>query len=268
MEEKLAQLVYEYAKEKKEIDNSFIVKAFTIIKNEYQTKNMVIKNEEMNRLAAYKEDVIRINKKAVIEVSKEHKDLYSNINTEFDFFKYIYFIKILLHEFEHAKQQKTIQYENSIEGYIVQRELNILNILYNTRKNYAEYLYKYNKFKKNYYKYCLFSPVERLADIKSIEISGKISRLLQEENTINLIKVIHCNYLLSGYREKELKERIDSPTKFYLDKQNCIYDWDYIEDLATNMPQIKRIKLGLDCDENKLNEIYEKQKELSKKLIR
>ena len=268
MEERLAQLVYEYSKNNKQIDDKFIKTAFTIIEKSYGFENMILKEERMNKLASYRNNIITIDTNQIINVGSKHKNLYLNIGTGFNSYKYIYLIKILLHEFEHAKQQQIIQFEDSAEGYIVKQELNILNIIYFTRKNHLDYINKMNKIKKNYKKYFMFSPIERLADIKSIQKAGAISCMLQETNTRNLIRITHCEYLLSSYFADELKNRLNSPTKFYLDMQNCQYDWDYIEELASNLSQISRIKFGLDCDEKKLCEINQKRISLSSKLMK
>ena len=117
-------------------------------------------------------------------IDKMVKNIENNILTtdkfEITFYKNLSILQVLLHEIEHANQQKIAYNENSLEAFIIR-----LSYLIN------------NSYNGEIYEYC---PEERLAEIKSFEEliilikylnskSNTLSEILNAEKLQRLLRV-------------------------------------------------------------------------------
>ena len=171
---------------------------------------------------------------------------------------YLLPVKILLHEFEHVKQYKTIQYENNIEGLIIRKDIEIEK-KYTDYDNILELIYILLYYEIKYNKLYKFSPMERLAEIKSNEISIDIARILDDYHSELITKNNYYDSLLSCYEKEE-------PTEYYFHSFKVKLDWNMINSL--NIKEIDKIKLGLKCSKKHLSYLEEKQNEVYNKIFK
>lgn len=181
-----------------------------------------IKSLQKNKLASYSV----LSKKIMIYVDTVElmmNDIEENILIANDFEKSLYknlsIIQVLLHEIEHANQQKLAYKDNSLEALIIRMSYNCnLNSLYNEKL----------------YEYC---PEERFAEIKSFNglttliepISSKlyfIPEIMKAETSQRMLRGYHYN-----------KRKVISPFINYFKLANKeeylnFFDWysnDYIK---------------------------------------
>ena len=124
-------------------------------------------------------------------------------------------------------------------------------------------LKKVSKHSENINKLYEYSPMERLASIKSTEISQSVAKLLNDKNTEQLMILKYYREMLRGYNVGLIQDKTDSPTKFYLECQGALNNWHLIEELSQDLASIERIKLGLKDNDDVLKQIEEKSYNLS-----
>ena len=147
----------------------------------------------------------------------------------------------------------------------------------NPKESPSDYKYQFNmisffqalkmvlNYKRKYNKLYEYVPMERLASIKSSEISKNIAELLCDINSTKLFTLNYYHAMLSGYNVGLINNKSDCPTKFYLEAQCSDYNWELIEELSKNLSSIERIKLGLKDNDGILKQIAEKSYKLSLK---
>ena len=262
MEEKLANLIYLYKRNNKIIDNDFFIKAYNIINEKFNIEtNLTIKKSsitDITNLATYCNFTNALNiytnkiKKYSLQEKRELK-----IKNKSDTYLYLLPIKILLHEFEHLKQYKIIQYENTIEGAIIRKDVE-LEKKYTDYDNILELIYILLYYELKYNKLYYYAPMERLAEIKSNETSIDIARVLEDNHTELIMRNHYYNSLISCYE-------IDEPTRYYFESFKEKLDWNTINNL--NIKEIDKIKLGLKCNKKHLHHLEEKQNEVYDKIL-
>ncbi len=262
MEEKLANLIYLYKKNNKIIDNDFFIKAYNIINEKLDIDiNFEIKKSSItditnlatycnftNILTLYTSKINRYSSQENRDLKLKNKDIT---------YLYLLPIKILLHEFEHVKQYKIIQYENTIEGAIINTDIE-LEKKYNDYNNILELLYILLYYEIKYNKLYKYSPMERLAEVKSNETCINIARILEDHHTELIMRNHYYNSLISCYE-------IEEPTRYYFTSFKVGLDWNTINNL--NIKEIDKIKLGLKCSKKHLHHLEEKQDEVYNKIL-
>lgn len=160
------------------------------------------------------------------------KDIESNIlianNFEIVLYKNLSILQVLLHEVEHANQQKIAYNDNTLEALIIR-----LSFLVNN--SYDDYLYE-------------FCPEERLAEIKSFEEIGKLICYINKKLTYlpNIIEMEELKRNLRGYHYKNGSVTIPIVDYF----NNCcnqkIFDvFDLMHNVINNYTLKDRFKYGL-----------------------
>ena len=239
MEEKILRIVYDYSIKGKLADIDFIYKVIQVVIDGKELSNyledvrliqkVVSDNKGKIKLATYDSDfkTIRIYVEAIDNLIKYNNKYKEYLSHEEDiFYKNLLFVHIILHELEHANQQKIILEQKGIEADILKlryknssvivddemvRKMKKLGLSMNSFAAYA--LGAQKKYEESYE----FAPEERLAEIKSykqiINIIRPISKKLTRLSTIEEIKLLSS--YLRGYEQTE----ISSPTIKYF--TNC-----------------------------------------------
>ena len=267
MEERLAQLIYDYSKHKSKVDKEFINKFLEIIKSDLQLEEYILKSRiTHNRkyLAAYNFMGRSLNTNInLIYKNSDYlvKTEYPNLNlSRMD--KYIVFMQVLLHEVEHAKQKRQIDENHcDIESLILREEYKPLNEIWAKLENNQATLKDSKKFTENMKlrkQYYYYSPSERLAESKSSKLTSDIALILDAEISSELMLYNYWNILLSGYNVGLIDDLSDEPTRFYLSHINPSYEWEQIQNLSKNLDNDSLVSLGLKVSNNELHSIAEK----------
>jgi len=226
--------------------------------NQYITKVKYDKAYPKRAIAYYKQNTKEIFL-ALNNIECYVKSILKNTsinNNKYNFYRNLIILQVLLHEFEHVKQLKTI---NSPEDNL---ETKILKASY----------FEYDKISKNYYDFYFYNkniaPHEKLAESYSWGLLYFITTLYNDESLINLF---YDNYLKSLYMGYDISI---NPVYDFLSgigredvyKQLDFYDEDkYIltRKLEKNYSFVKRASVGLPISMNeyfKLKRIYERNK--------
>lgn len=169
-----------------------------------------------------------------------------NVNSfEKTFYKNISILQALLHELEHASQEKMIFTENSLEAFIMR----LSNLLC---EFYQKQLYEY-------------SPEERLAEIKSFEeILYSVRECLKKyKSLVKLIEIEKSQRLLRGYHL--VNNMINSPLIYYFkngkkeDLLKLAFSWynDFdktFNEVRNTYDLNKRLKYGLPISINEYSD--------------
>ncbi|MBQ7140438.1 MAG: hypothetical protein IJO32_02920 [Bacilli bacterium] len=152
--------------------------------NDY-ISNINVQYIRSNNLASYstytKNITVYIKKVEEMVKNIENNILISN-NFEIMLYKNLSILQVLLHEIEHANQQKISYKENSLEAFIIR----ISSLIENDRND-------------KLYEYC---PEERLAEIKSYEEIINLTKYLNNNNILTLSEILDTEKLkrlLRGY---------------------------------------------------------------------
>ena len=152
--ENILKIIYDKSFNNKIIDINDIDKILELLINEKQLNNYILNIDvqpiRSNNLASYS----NYSKKITIyshTIELMIKNIESNIlnisNFEKTLYKNLSLVQVILHEIEHANQEKISYIENTLEAFIIR-------MAYTVDNSYFESLYEY-------------SPQERLAEIKS-----------------------------------------------------------------------------------------------------
>lgn len=274
MEQRLAQLVFDYMKNNRNIDDEFLNKATSIILsfNIYSPIDKIDSsiwckypahyNQYFNNICINYQHIKQYGKKFLKQNSIKLNDLSS--------YKYIYFINTLLHEFEHAKQNNKHLPPFSIEELILNEETKPMDCLLNkiqsnsigVTKGISEMI----TLRKTYMDLYEFCPSERLADINASEISSKIATELNDKKVSSIMHLKHYKTLLKGYNVGSIHNKSDIPTKHYLDSIGTNDKWNEILKLSENINSLDKMKLGLETNKNELEIISYKHHRLALEL--
>ncbi len=202
--ENILEIVYNYSINNKILDLYSIEKIVELIVDTRELnnyiKNIVVESKNSQKLALYQNYLkqISINDKMIYIMLKKLEDNVLIENSfEKVFYKNLSMLQVILHELEHAYQEKILFSENSIESFV-------LRISYMVSE----------KDGKSLYEYC---PHERLAEIKSFELLCEIVSLeLKKLQQVNLlIKNNKLQKMLRGYHYNGT-EYINYPVANYL----------------------------------------------------
>ncbi len=265
MHEELKKLVLKYSGDEKDIDDNFINNTITIASNYYALteyiKNIYNLRKRWTTCASY-----LLHDKAIITDLYLILESLNYIEDDFIFlknsknFKYLYAIQVLLHEVEHANQQKMLYEDNNIESEILNAEFapsyKVKDALIIKR------FFVYKKLKKLRNKFYVFSPSERLANIKSFEVGEKISKILEDEFCHDVMQYYKLKNLLNGYNVGLINYNSNIPTKFYLQQINPNYDFNKIKKMSEQLDSETLIKLGLEASPEELHQISQKNMQL------
>ena len=173
-----------------------------------------------NNLASYSNHTkeITLYKKTIEQMTS---DIKQNIITASDFEFMLYnnlsILQVLLHEVEHANQQKIAYSENTLEAFIIR-----LSFLVDS--SYNEQLYECN-------------PEERLSEIKSYqEIINLLNYINYNLDSISkILNIEEAKKLLRGYHYREYKIANPIVTYFTLaNKEKLLYAFDWYQGWIKN----------------------------------
>lgn len=267
MENEIADLVYVYSNGNKDIDFEFVNQIVVIAKKYYclddYIKKTIIYNGGFQNLAEY-----AISKKELCFYFEAMNIELSSLANEFEctsqsiLFKYLYSVKVILHEIEHAYQHKKVKELNNIEGEILKAEYcPIYNIMETKTLLQIVKLIKMSNLRKKYYN---LSPSERLAEINACETSQKVSLLLEEEMCYDVVDYYRLNKILSGYSVKS--EFSNIPTKTYLEKVNPNYDYSNVVNLSKILSSEELMRYGLESSYDEIKNTESKINVLKNKI--
>lgn len=214
--ENILKIIYDKSSDNKILNLNDIEKIleFLIVKkdlNEY-ISDINVQNIRSNNLASYSNctKTITIYTDKINHMVRNIEENTISINDfELTFYKNLSILQVLLHEIEHANQQKIAYSLNTIEALIIRLSYLVVN-------GYNEQLYEY-------------CPEERLAEIKSYSEILMLFRYLSK-NFLRLQEIINSENLkrlLIGYHYKN--SEITIPTREYFilgDKENIYKSLD------------------------------------------
>lgn len=283
MNEEILKLVYNYTYNGKIVDRQYIDKLIEI----------VVKNRELNKYVTevhfnndYPENnengivtagynmyfkYIQINVNAVNEIISNYECYNSLFNTfEEKMFKNLIITQMILHELEHAYQNKILDSkEDSVENRLIKTSLSFVKALKNPKflnmlnedgitdedfKNYAAIQ------REIYKKYYIFDPIERMAEIYSTAIVLKTLEEIKEyiPNLYGYENATFVEKMLMSYEESWTEG--SCPTEVYLRgirKENV---WNSLGNATqtdiTKLPLEKRMILGLPITGNEYGNVY------------
>lgn len=252
-------------------DKHYFEKIFEIVARHYDIENIKLLELDEDDFAAFgqrdslafycpsddecKSDILGYNMENIWDAAEERiKKVYNNKSTKY--YEPLFILNILIHEFEHARQEKQIRYRKDIEGLIVNDSQIGMDNKYNSLVNYRKGLLKciglmqYSLLMNRLYE-C--NPHERLAYAKGYETSASVAELIDYE-AINLFKSTYFAHLIDGYSLKPNKDGIYlSPTKKFLDKLHCNNNWKEIELMSEYIQIFDKFKYGLDVNEDEMD---------------
>ena len=283
MEKEIALLIYNYVTNNKKIDNNFINETIQIIIKYFDLKDYI------------KEILPLDNKKTYAMYNRANKTIYINYNKLKDYigittllnlknykftnyYEFILFIQLLLHEAIHANQYKyaetykkffihqQIEKQSNPEDIILYSEFNAFDSLIqdieqkriNIIKGYITAYTLHKKYRKLYD----YSPSERMASVDSTKIAAEIATLLDDESTAKLMTIENYEFRLAGYNTINQNQYITEPTKFYLNNINSNQQWAEITKTSSELTKEERIRLGLKVPPEYLYQLSNKSKKL------
>lgn len=255
--ENIADLIVEYAKLQKPIDNAFIVHVI----------NNIINGKELQEY---------VNKYQIIEVPNGiqympltksiafYLTALKNCKKRNTFAEYFYVVRIALKELEHSNQLKNCK--NNINSLDTQTQIlkicyeKYINLLFNRSKNenLRKNTYQILKHDNIYCKYTNMAPEERYAEIESY---NKIETIIDLMG-INYQDIVSLNaldkLLIEPYRQLKTnaKSKIFSPTLFYLEQLST--EKSELKTITENSKALDlntRIELGLELTEEEFNKL-------------
>ena len=192
----------------KDIENILEILVIEKNLNDY-ILNINIQQIRSNNLASYSSYTkeITVYTEMINKMVKDIEKSILNINVfETTLYKNLSILQILLHEVEHANQQKIAYHDNTLEALIIR-----LSYLVN------------NGYDKNLYEYC---PEERLAEIKTFEeICILVNYINKELITLpNIIETEKLKRQLRGYHDKDDFVNIPIVDYFTIANKNKLLD--------------------------------------------
>lgn len=223
--EKILKIIYDKSINNRIIDINDINKILELMINEKQLNNYILNIDvqpvRSNNLASYS----NYSKKITIysrTIKLMLKNIESNILNISDFEKVLYknlaLVQVILHEIEHANQEKISYIENTFEAFVI-RMTHIVD------NSYFESLYEYN-------------PQERLAEIKSfIEVISLISSIKNKLDKLpSVLEMDRLQRFLRGYHYCQGK--VNSPLITFFkqgNKEFVLESFDWYRKNSFNM---------------------------------
>ena len=284
MYKKILRLLFDYSRNYKLVDMNYIDKLIEIVVNEkeldeYIKQSKIVGADESDGLlddnlryttAAYIPYLqgIVVYENSVNEMLKKISDVsYNFSDIENLFYKNASITQVVLHEIEHANQEKIKDEESSLESGILKlssMSLESRDILENSNIDYISYAtYLVNLRNQNYKENYKYAPFERLAEIKSYTDIVNILSLIKEY-VPNLIEYEQYNVWSSSFRGFDTYSF--SPTVYYIERNakdisnNLYFDWYNPNNENDSMQKCKRkysindrLKYGLMLDKDEYN---------------
>lgn len=271
MEEEIFKIIYKYFNDNREIDANFVFNIIEVAKKYYSLDDYIrkIKVYEANPGS---EACYYLNPKKIEVYTKALNATLDNLTDIFPvlyydpLFKYLYCIKLLIHEVEHANQQKKIKELNNIESEILKAEFEPCYKL--KKQNFLAFL-KIISLNQARNKHYTLSPCERLAETSACEFAQNLS--LQIGNVLNYEVFEYFklkNGILRGYNIGLARDLSYTPTKTYLKIINPQYDFSKIEELSYELDLTDKMRLGLEVPMQELNNTAEKEYVLYNRITR
>ena len=255
--EYLSKLIYDFSKNKHIANENFIKSIYEILVENYclndYIKYIIISNFNNNSLAYYspEEKIIYVNfQKLIYTVGNTITRTYNtNDYNEQVLCLNLYVLNIILHEIEHARQEKNIN--NNIT-----EETNILSL----SGNYEKILKKLNVYTDVAY---YTNPSERQAELVSLKTVLNITNYF---NNTNLTNHIEKRLLINTIKNYKIsKNKIICPIDLFLNCCNNYFDIFDLLNIINNTEVLsentdKNLELGLAVP---INELKEKRKKLT-----
>lgn len=265
LEERLANLVYFYLKNNREIDKEFINQVIMISKEYYGLNDYIlkVKNSKQNKNFVVYHDTVHNEIKTNVDYIYEEIQL---LDKDFHFlnksrtFDYIICILILLHGINFAQQRKKIN-EIGIESTILKEEDKLKNSI--KKLSYFKRMGEIKKLKKLNEECFEYSPSNRLARIYSYETSSNLSLVLEDELTHDILEYQKLYSMLKGYNNESMNE----PAKYYFNNINPENNYKEIRKLSKNLKVEEKIKYGFKLSKETLIEKEEQSKKMLKEMI-
>lgn len=288
MESEILALIYDYSVKGKLVDLKFIDKLIKIVVLRRDLNNYIRNVQFINELTKSPQEVtlgsynpftmtISIDYES-IKIAMECERFYYSLFTTSEqvWFRNLFITKVILHELEHAFQNKQVanELDDSIETKLV-RACSVLEWLKKRMKIVnlidEDPLAEYDKLYNQYYH---VNPSERLAEINSLKTI--VNSLGQIKKRIPELYKAECVSLLNEMLREYLEDRnkcISCPTQVYLlgTKQDDIwyeldfYSEDYYQLLKNVSDQYsldRRLSLGLPIDYDEHIKLLKRKKNL------
>lgn len=286
MELEILKLIYDYSINEKLADKEFIDKIIEIVVSK-KSLNRYVKSLQFTELykndyevacAAYDTSNMRISVDyESIQIAMKQYSYYDQLfhTLERTMFKNLTITQIILHELEHAFQNKQADnmLDNSIEAKLVRASFSILHMMDNPRLLTAflndeiskrDFIFLDEQYKKLYKKYYLINPSERLAQVNSFKLIIEVMKPIKEyiPNLYDFELASSIGEMVKGYGNS-WKHAI-CPTQLFLfdtgqdDVWNGFdfYDQDFnqlIENVCHKYNLARRFQLGLPVSRNEYN---------------
>ncbi len=251
MQLEFARLLFDYSINKKRVDGKYISKLLDIIingehLNDYVRDFKIIDEYEGTGFesqesvaASYNagKKLITLSKKGIDNLVRnrmEHSYLFSGI--EYDLYMNLLATQIILHELEHANQKKIARTGSDMESKILMisdvcdmekieklvrsQKINLLDaVLYGHVK--AE------EYKKTYFQLYIYSPLERLAEIKSYQQIIDVLNMFNQysKRVIEFEETCKLENMIRGYDDYSFSPTILFLTELKKQEQLKQFDW-------------------------------------------
>ena len=241
--ENILRLIYNKSIKNEILNNNDIDKilSFLVINKDLNNYilNIDVQPIRSNKVASYSSYTKRIT-----IYSKTIEKLILNIEkniinaTDFDIalYKNLSILQVILHEVEHANQQKIAFSENNLEAFILR----------------MSFLIK-NAYEDQLYEYC---PEERLAEIKSYEDLILMIQYLNNKtsNISSILDAEKLQRLLRGYHYKD--EKVEAPLTTYFFLANKI---ELIQNIKLDNDDLEeRMRFGYSISNNEYGDSMNK----------
>ena len=294
----ILRTIYDYSVNGKAIDNKFIEHIIAVVVHynnlhdyvrflNFSDEKINDKNHDMIRVAEYNliDRFVNVNINGVNQYLEMYTKYYGKHLNDVEklFFGSNLIVQILLHELEHASQNKV--YNSSKDttdanlirigfsnAYIYKNSTQLIQKLenkgYNSSQIYS-YLQEQLQLYKKYYKY---NPTERMAQIKSYNMMNEIFEPIYD-SVPNICLYNSCCMLensILGYAQD--KNRLVSPTEIYINGMGYQDAWEKFDfynsdtgimdnNVLKSIPNSSRFLYGLPVT---MSEYQERQKTLKK----
>lgn len=232
--EKILKIIYDKTIDNKILDLGDIEKSLELLVIEKSLNdyilNINIQPIRSNNLASYSTYTkkITVYTETIEQMVKDIENNIFNVNKfETTLYKNLSILQILLHEVEHANQQKIAYNDNTLEALIIRLSYLITN-----------------GYDANLYEYC---PEERLAEIKSFEEIGVLVSYINKHliTLPDIVQMERLKRLLRGYHYRDYSVNIPIVDYFTLgNKKKLLDSLDLSNDILEKYTLNDRFKYG------------------------
>ena len=222
--ENILKIIYDKSFENKILDLKDIEKILELLVINKCLGNYILNIDiqpiRSNNLASYStftKNIIIYTGTLELMVKNIEKNILIASDIEKNLYKNLSILQILLHEVEHANQEKILYTENSLEAFIIRMSCLVSN-----------------SYNENLYEYC---PEERLAEIKSFEEILSLITIINNklEKLSEIIETEKLQRLLRG--DHYSKSLVNCPLITYFklgNKEEILQSFDWYSDTPEN----------------------------------